>query len=191
MVVVTVIAAVGLVDGVPLAIPWPSWRTMRLVAVVVFTGLLAAQVAHVHSSPYIYQPSNQVTMTSVEGYESSFEHRDPRVEYAGIRGGPRRFVDAVYGTTFTDTTPDGRLFEGKEAAIPDGVFGTNLSTHYDSDRYVPITDRDLSQEVTLYEGFRYPLSGFRDLRTTPGIHRVRTNGDFRLYYVDRRNGSTA
>ncbi len=191
MVVVTVLAAVGLVDGVPVSVPWPSWRTMRFFAVVAFTALLAAQVAHVHSSPYIFQPSNQVTLTSMEGYENSFEHRDPSVEYAGVRGGPRRYVDAVFGTTFTDRTPDGRLFEGKEEGIPDRVFGTNVSTHYDSDRYVPITDRDLAQEVRLYQGFRYPLSGFRDLRTTPGIHRVRSNGDFRLYYVDQRNGSVS
>jgi hypothetical protein len=191
MVVVTVIAAVGLADGVPLSIPWPSWRTMRLVAVVAFTGLLAVQVAHLHSSPYVFQPSNQVTQTSMHGYERSFETRDPSVEYAGIRGGPRRYVDAVFGTTFTDRTPDGRLFEGKEEGIPDRVFGRNVSTYYDSDRYVPVTDRDLAQEVTLYEGFRYPLSGFRDLRTTPGVHRVRSNGDFRLYYVDQRNGSVA
>ncbi|WP_336003476.1 hypothetical protein [Halorientalis halophila] len=184
MVVVTILAAVGLVDGVPLSIPWPSWRTMRFAAVLLFTGLLAAQAAHVHGSPYIFQPSDQVTETSMHGYQNSFEHRDPAVEYAGIRGGPRRFVDATYGTTFTDRTPGGKLFEGKEEGIPGPVFNSNLSTHYERDRYLPVTDRNRVQEVALYDGFRYSLSGFRGLRTTPGIHRVRSNGDFRLYYVD-------
>lgn len=183
MVLVTIIAAVGLVRWLGAA---PSWRTLRLVAVVLVTVLIAVQMAHLHESPYVYQSSDQVTETTMEGYESAFEYRDPSVWFAGIRGGPRRYVDATYGTTTTDVTPDGRRFVGKRSRVPFSVFGNNMTEYYDRDRYVPVTDKDVQQEVILYEGYRYSLSGFRSLRTTPGIHRVRSNGDFRLYYVDQR-----
>lgn len=182
MVLVTVIAAVGLVKWLPAT---PSWRTLRLVAVVLVTVLIAVQMAHLHESPYIYQSSDQVTETTMEGYESAFQYRDPSVRFAGIRGGPRRFVDATYGTTTTEVTPDGRRFPGKRSAVPFQVFGNNMTEYYDRDRYVPVTNKDVQQEVVLYEGYRYSLSGFRSLRTTPGIHRVRSNGDFRLYYVEQ------
>jgi hypothetical protein len=187
MVVVTILGAVALVEGIPVSVPWPSPQALRTVAVVGFTLLLAVQVAHVHESPYIYQSSDQVTKTTMTGYETAFEDRDPDVWFAGIRGGPRRFVDANYGTTYTDRTPGGAVFEGKESRVPFAVFGHNVTQHFGRDRYVPVTDSDVKQEVLLYEGYRYPLRGFRMLQTTPGIHRVQTNGDFRLYYVDDRS----
>lgn len=185
MVVVTIFGTVGLVTGIPISMPWPSRRAMQTVAVVVFGLFLALQVAHVHESPYIYQSNDQVTKTTMVGYENAIETRDPEVWFTGIDGGPRRYVDAYYGTTREDErTFDGRVFEGKDEAIPPAVFGTNLSQHYGRDRYVAVTDSDVQIQVGLYDGLRYDMDGFRSLRATPGIHRVRSNGDFRLYYVD-------
>lgn len=186
MALVSIIAAVGLADGIPIEVSWPSWRVMRAVAVLVFSVLLAVQMAHVHDSPHVFQPSDQVTKATMVGYENSFEYRDQAVWFTGVRGGPRRYIDATYGTTYTDRTPGGKLFEGKESQIPFRVFGNNLTQHYGRDRYISITDKDVQQEVRLYEGFRYSLSGFRSLETTPRIHRIRSNGDFRLYYADQQ-----
>lgn len=185
MVVATIVATVGLLEGVPVSIPWSSWRTMRAVAVLVFGIFLVMQMAHVHESPYIYQSSDQVTKMTMVGYENSFETRDPEVWFTGIHGGPKRFIDATYGTTRADDrTADGRLFEGKDESIRSAVFGNNMTQYYGRDRYVPVTESDRRREVVLYDGLRYSVSGFRSLTTTPRIHRIRSNGDFRLYYID-------
>jgi hypothetical protein len=184
MVIVTILAVVGLVEGIPFGIPWPSWRVIQTVAVLVFGVFLALQIAHVHESPYIYQSSDQVTKTTMVGYENTFETRDSEVWFTGIDGGPSRYVDAIYGTTRTERTPDGQVFEGKEATIRPSVWGNNMTQHYGRDRYVPVTTKDRQTEVGLYDGLRYSADGFRALETTPRIHRVRSNGDYRLYYID-------
>jgi len=191
MVVVTIVGGVGLADwpGLPdrlsLRFPPRSARPeIKTVAVLVFALLLGLQMLHVHEGAYIYQASDQVTERTMVGYENSFEHRDPAVWYAGIRGGPRRYVDAVYGTSSNETTPGGQVFEGKEQDIPFGVWGNNVSQFFGRDRYVAVTDADVQRELVLYDGIRYSRAGFLKLRSTPRIHRIRSNGDFRLYYVD-------
>lgn len=185
MVVVTVLAVVGLLEGIPIGFPSSSWRLAQTLAVLVFGVFLAVQLAHVHDSPYIYRSSDQVTKMTMVGYENTFDSRDPEVWFAGIDGGPRRYVDAIYGTSRKDeVTPSGAVFEGYEETIPPSVFGNNMTTHYDRDRYVAVTERDIQQQVVLHDGIDYTMEGFRSLKTTPRIHRIRSNGGFRLYYVD-------
>lgn len=126
----------------------------------------------------------------MEGYETAFEHRDPSIYFAGVRGGPRRYVDATYGTTYSDTTPDGRVFPGKEAMIPFAVFGNNMTEYYSNCRYVPISQVDYEREVVMYEGFRYSAEGFAAMTTTPNVHRVTDSRGFDLYVVDTGAGCT-
>jgi len=172
-------------EGIPFSIPWGSWRALQTVAVVVFGVFLAMQAAHVHESPYIYRSSDQVTEMTMTGYANTFDSRDPEVWFTGIDSGPKRYIDAIYGTSREDDrTPNGEVFEGYEESISPAVWGNNMTQHYDRDRYVPVTDADRQTQVALYDGFEYSTKGFRALKTTPRIHRVRSNGDFRLYYID-------
>src|SRR6056297_2555537 len=172
MVVVTILAIVGVLEGIPVSIPWGSWRTVQIVAVAVFGLFLSMQAAHVHESPYIYRSSDQVTKMTMTGYANTFDSRDSEVWFTGIDGGPRRYVDAIYGTSREDKrTPGGAVFEGYESAIPPAVFGNNVTEHYGRDRYVAVTDKDRTTQVGLYDGFEYSARGFRALETTPRIHR--------------------
>ncbi len=183
MVFVTIVVAVAAADGL-LSLPRLDPGTQKAFAAGAFVLLLAPQMAMFFVSPYMYQPSSHVAEQSVDGYGVAFEHRDPAVEFAGVRSGPRRYVDARYGTTYTDQTPGGKVFEGKEAQIPFAAFGANMTEYFDSCRYVPVTESDYDREVTLYEGLRYQGEDFRELTATPGINRVQSNGEFRLYAVD-------
>lgn len=183
MVFVTILAAVAFTDGIPVSLPLTSSTTRTSLAVVVFVLLLAPQMAMVFSSPHIYQPNSQVTEQTMKGYETAFEHRDSEVWYTGVRGGPRRYVDAHLGTSGTETTPGGQTFEGKDEMIPFSVWGNNVTEFYSRCRYVAIEESDYDREVTLYDGFRYSEDGFQQMETDRRIHRVQSNGDFRLYVV--------
>jgi len=123
MVFVTIFVAVAFADGIPFGLPIRSPTTRTTLAVGVFALLLVPWPAMVFTSPYIYQPSSQVTERTMEGYETSFEQRDPEVLHTGVRGGPRRYVDAYHGTTGTNSRRR-TTFEGKDEMIPFGVWGT-------------------------------------------------------------------
>ncbi|MBX0285440.1 hypothetical protein EGH22_03820 [Halomicroarcula sp. F28] len=182
MVFVTVLVAVAVTDGIPFS-PSLSAKHWQAAVAVALVFLLVPQAMILHQSPYMYKDSDHVPETYYEGYTTSFDQRDPEVYFAGPRGGPRRYVDAYYGTTGTDVTPGGKEFPGKEAMIPFSVFGNNTTQYYSRCRYVPLTSSDYQREVGLYDGFRYSAAAFRSFRQNPDVSRVQTNGDYRLYYV--------
>lgn len=183
MVLATIVGAVAIADGIPLRPARPSGTVLRGAVVVVLFVALALQMAHVHQSPYIYRGSPQVTEQEYVGHEIAFEHRDPDVWWTGPRGGPDRYVDAVYGTSPNETTPGGLHFEGSKISVPFDVFGHNMTEYYGHHRYVGVSRGTVQKEVGVYEGFRYSREEFMAVETTPGIYRVQSNGEFWLYYV--------
>jgi hypothetical protein len=189
MVFVTILAAVAFADGIPVGLPRISSPTRTTLAVGVFVLLLVPQLGMVFASPHIYQPNSQVTEQTMQGYDAAFDYRDEGVWFAGVRGGPRRYVDAHHGTTGTATAADGETFQGKEEMIPFSVWGNNVTEFYSRCRYVALEKSDYDREVTLYDGFRYGEAGFQQMDTDRSIHRVQSNGDFRLYVVEP-DGST-
>ena len=52
-----------------------------------------------------------------------------------------------------------------------------------------ISESTYQREVVLYNGFRYPERGFERLRTSPGVDRVHSNGEYRLYLVGNESRS--
>ena len=165
--------------GLPSDRSRPSRRTfLRIVAA------LAVQMAVVHMPPYVYRGSVQVGERSYVDHEVAFEHRDPAVAWAGLRGGPNRYVDAIYGTSFAETTPSGLTFHGIEASVPFDVLGHNVTDYYGSDRYVAYTAANVRIEAGLYDGLRYSRREFENFETARGVHRVQSNGEFWLYYVN-------
>jgi hypothetical protein len=156
-------------------------RGGAVAAVVLLLVLAPIGMLAIHPSPYIYQPTQHVTETELDGYESAFEHRADGVEFTGVRGGPRRFVDYHYGTERARTTLS---FPGYRDAIPPVVFAAgNYTDAFGEPRYLVVTERGYQREVDLYRGFRYPASGYRALETTPAINHVRANDQIRVYVV--------
>lgn len=147
---------------------------------VVFVVFLAMQLAAVHHSPYLYQPNQQVTESDMSGYEIAFDYHDGETELMGLRAGPRRFVDAHYGSDTALTELD---FPGYRTGVPGQIFNTNVTTHYGEDRYLVIRQTNVDREVTLYDELRYSEDGFRQLETDNRVNRVQHNGDFKLYRI--------
>lgn len=181
MVSVTLLAVLGVAAVIDAVEARPktmlSARNARALLVVVLVVALAAQALVVHQSPYIYQSNKQVTETQMEGHALAFQHYDGETPMIGVRSGPQRFIDAHFGTE----TAAAMDFPGYRSGVPEPVFNTNVTTHYEEDRYLIVTDRDKEREVTLYGGFRYEATGFESLDKRPRSSRIQDNGDFRLY----------
>jgi hypothetical protein len=182
MVSVTLLGATAVVEGAARLREADRDLTAVLAPAVWFLLLAGLALVALHPSPYMYQPSAQVSENHLAGYANSFDHRLEDVRFTGVRSGPRRYVDATYGT---DRARFGLEFPGYESAVPEPVFNdATYATYYDNDRYLGITNRDRAREVWLYQGLRYRAAGFRALETTPGVNRVRANQEFQLYYLD-------
>lgn len=182
MAVVTILGAVAVTDGLAAFERRLPAVPVRTAVAVLFAVLLPLSLATVYFSPYILRGSGHVTEGHVNGYETAFEHRQAGTPFVGIRTAPDRQVQAVYGAETAMTLPVYRTAE----RVPPEVFDSNLSVHYEGPRYLPVRNTDRQVEVGLYDGLRYSGRGFRELDSTPGIDRVQSNGQFRLYRLERR-----
>jgi hypothetical protein len=181
MVPVSILAAAALARAWTWAADRGAARAGAAIVVVLLLGLAPVGVAAIHPSPYVYQPTKHVTAAELNGFGSAFDYREDGVEFTGLRGGPRRFVDYHYGTERARTTLS---FPGYRDGIPPGVFvAGNYTDAFGDPRYLVLTERDYEREVGLYGGFRYPESGFSALETAPGVNHVRASDGVNVYVV--------
>lgn len=185
MIPVTILGAIGVSVGADRLRSILGDGRVRVGLVVLFLVLFPLPIATIHASPTIYQSSADVTRMELSGTETTVEYMDRDVPFAGVRTGPRRAIHGTYGTVGAASLN----VSGERAAIPEAVFRNNLTSHYDAKRYVPVTRAAYLREVVLYEGFRYPASGFERLRTGTGVDRVHANGEYRLYVVGNESAS--
>lgn len=186
MIPVTIIGAVALarlVRGIASGRRDRGLSTGARVAVVaLFLMLVPIGAAALHASPYVYQANAHVPQSQVDGYAAAFEQRQPGTEFFGIRGGPRRYVDVVYGT---ERARGSLEFPGYRDGVNTTAFNRgSYAERYEDDRYLVVSDATYQREVQLYKGFRYSEDGFRALETTPGVNRVRANDGLRQYLID-------
>jgi hypothetical protein len=177
---ITILGAAAISESVESVGVRTTGRTVATGLCILFAALLVAQTAGFHQSPYVYQTNQQVTEASMTGYETTFDHRESGVVVMGVRGGPRRYVDAIYGTETVDARP------GLDAAtdgVPGEVFNDNLTTAYEDDRYLAIEDGDYRREVELYDELRYSRTGFERLERDRRIQRVTANGAIQVYRI--------
>lgn len=181
MVPVCILAAAALARAHNWAVDRGSARAGAAIVVVLLLGLAPLGALVIHPSPYVYQSTQHVTASELDGFASAFEHREDGVEFAGVRGGPRRFVDYHYGTERARTTLS---FPGYRDAIPPSVFvAGNYTDAFGEPRYLVLTERGYEREVDLYGGLRYPESGFRALKTAPDVNHVRASDGVHVYVV--------
>lgn len=146
-------------------------------AVAVF---LVFALATVHPSPFILQPNDQISSAEYGGYETAFDARQAEVQFTGVRAGQGRFVDAIYGPT----SRTANTFPGRDDELSTELRPSTFDRYFDERRYVVITERDVRRELSLYDGFRYSRTTFETVREHPGVDRVESTGEFRLYYYD-------
>lgn len=181
MVPATILGALAISEGAGKLRGRFSTAQVRVGLVVCFLLLLPLPLMTIHSTPFIHKPTAHVSEMHYDGADTTFDTMDRSVPFAGIRTGPKRLLDAAYG-------PDrgrslGIAGTDVDAAIPFAVWGDNLTDYYEDRRYVPVDASDYQQEVVLYKGLRYGERGFDSLDAAPGLARVETNGEYRLYLL--------
>lgn len=183
MVMATILGAVAIVkilevDNSGAAVSVPT----RTVLAGGFSLLLVLSMVVLFPSPYIYQPNGGVAEGELQGYEDAFEMRDESVNFAGIRSGPQRFVQAVYGR---NNIPEGLASFGyyRQNGAISGENLTRLSSAVTSQRYLVVTAYDRVRELEAYDEFRYTESQLAAVDRQPGVDRVMSNGEFTMHLI--------
>lgn len=146
--------------------------------------LLPLALLTVFSSPFIYQDSPHVTQSNVDGYETMVEHRAEGVSVTSIREQHLRYVDAILGRERRQ-----QLGFAPRIEVNGTTFDGDIRASYDGQWYLPVSRVDYERDVVLYRGFRYSEGGFRSVDSSPGIHRVQSNGNLRVYLFNGTAGS--
>lgn len=192
MVVVSILGAVAVARGVGYLGDRLSAEAGWSIAAVGFALLLAASVPVMFASPYVYQNGHHVTERQVEGFATAFDHRAEGVLFTGIRSSGIRFGDAVlpyedrsrFAKPRSSRSPS---YAGSPlyGALGDRPFSAEtVSQHFNRPHYMAITVADREREVDAYGEIRFTRQGFESLDSTPGLHRVQSNGGFELYLVE-------
>lgn len=163
--------------------------TFRQLAVVFLMGLLVLSGLTVHSSEFTYRESFHVTETSVEGYETAFEYHDESVDMVDLRRLVWRYVTALEGEQGDPMVKyTGEL---KDNPPPDHFADQSLTSHYDSDKQLVVTEADRYLEAELYNGLRQSEDDFEYLERQPGINRQYDNGEVQWYYIRANHSNDA
>jgi hypothetical protein len=182
MVVVTVLGAVVLYRLANDRSGGGAARPVRIALVVVLAAMLVHSLAIVYTSPYMYKANRQVSDAQLTGYENAFEIGNRDIRYAGIRGGPSRYMQAVYGANSVPSSLDLEYHQQRGAIT--GANLTRIDERYRTDRYLVVSKRDVLRELGAYESLRYNRSQLSAIHTQQSVHRIRANGAFRLYLHD-------
>ncbi|WP_265107813.1 MFS transporter [Halosolutus halophilus] len=155
-------------------------RSGHALFTVGFSFLVILSLAAVFPSPYIYNASPHVSEGAISGYETAFTNQDEDVGIVGLRGTANRYDDAVNGNA--DRM---RLHE----SASETAFDDELTTYYESDRYLILTSADYQREQRAYRGLRYAQEDLRSITTEPRVYRVQSNGEFEMYYINSENST--
>jgi len=188
MVVITILAAAGVARALAgysrqagrRRSTGSSAQTKLAIRGVVLLLLVAlvATVPNLYRSPYMYQASDQVPEGHIDGYEAAFDRIDREVPFMGIYNDGGRYRDGIYGFERA------RGGEYPSNAVPPPVFNAgNYSEHYDGNRYLGISERDVQRELVVLDGLRYEQQGFDHVKDHRQLHRVISNQQVRVYYI--------
>ncbi|MDL5360590.1 hypothetical protein [Halalkalicoccus sp. NIPERK01] len=179
MLFVTILGAVAITVGAQGLAGRFSRRSVRPVVAGLFVVLLVLALVAAFPSPYVYQQSPHVTHQQMHGHALAFENQQGDTQFAGVRQGPYRYVDAIEG--------GGRTSEHSEQ-VPAERMHDGLPAYFEGDRYVVVTEIDEQREVEAYRELRYAEEDFAAIESQQGVHNVQSNGEFDLYMVpEQRN----
>lgn len=150
-------------------------RARAAIAVVVVLMLMTHSLALMFTSPYIYRPTRSVSEPMMSGYQSTFDHQVEGVEIAGLRGGPSRYLEAIYGPARVG----GTYSMGRDDVDDLETLQASLNGTW----YVTISDYARLREVVAYRELRFDQEGFDSLDSQIGVNRVLDNGEVQTYYL--------
>lgn len=184
---VTILGGIAIVQGAGHLSERFSKRTVASgLGAALFVCLLVS-IPALYTSPYIYQPTQDVSQAELQGYQYALSHAGDH-RFVGVRGAPDRPIDALYGTVGKTMAPAPRVGE----PVPPDVFNdAALESFYSEPRYLVVTEEDYEREWELWDGLRYTREGFDSLDTQPGVNLVYSNGEVSSYLVSDSSSETS
>ena len=153
------------------------------VAALALGACLVLGLMTVFTSPIIYNPSQQVTDETFNGYETALNHGDEDVPHVGMGYDPYRFDHGINGiesddslsaTTTASGSVDAERFEsGEYSAAYEGI-----------GYYFVVTEWDVAREIDVYQELHYSEESLERLEHDPSADRVISNDEFRMYDVE-------
>ena len=180
----------------------PARKAMAVaLSSIVLLSFWALGAFGIYHSPWISQPSWQITQEDVRGIEWFLENKDVDVPFSAMgypQGVPYVALGHSAATTREDLTkPVLQMLRDLEQVLPAG-FGYNRSTtlgnSLDGDRYLLIARRfqiatedprlrssGLTTIPLFWPGFQ--PADFENLNRDPSVSKLYSNGEFDIYYV--------
>lgn len=186
MVLVTVLGAAAL----SLLTNWASGlKRLRYlvgptVAIVLAVAVVLAGMA-VYPSPYGYKRGHSVSEPMMSGYETTFkysENGDYASRWATFGAETGRFDDAIYPGKENSV----RMSDGLSSKTIGNLVGFYAGQSDQPTGKVPVTEATVQSETGVFRGLRYNKTNFESLQRQEGVHRVHSNEEFSLYYVEPR-----
>jgi hypothetical protein len=176
MVLITILGVLALYTIADRAEDLPGARTV-FVAIAIVALVLSVTV--MFQSPYILNRNKHVTDYNMNGHEVAIETVDEDLWSATIRNGPKRFEDAMNGSSLHmyPTVDNERLVNHNLTAYSPYSFTDGRPY------YFFVSDNDYETEVVAYNEVRYSEEAFTGIGAEPGVSRIQTNGEFDLYFV--------
>ncbi|MFP8954051.1 MFS transporter [Natrialbaceae archaeon A-arb3/5] len=174
MVFLVILASIAIHEGVVSLSNRFSAGPVRTFAAGAIAILLVLSLASVFASPYIYGQSHHVSEQQMHGYETAFDNAADETDFAGLRGAPDRYADAI----------DGRETRSRaHVTATADTFEQGPGEYYDEDRYLVVSQVDYDRELLAYHGIQYSESDFDSLDDDPALNRVHSNGEVTTYQV--------
>ncbi|GAA0218826.1 hypothetical protein GCM10009000_037270 [Halobacterium noricense] len=142
-----------------------------------------------HSSPYIYKSNQKVSESSITGHEFSFTNSNDDIQFVGDAP-PDRYRNAIFGTIKSSrglgVAKNIQVidYEYNRGRVPFHFANQSLNSHYNSERYLTIQEREIKKNTQLYEGSGYSKSDYKYLNNNRKIDKIYDNRGFRLYIVE-------
>jgi hypothetical protein len=167
-----------------------SHRSSYLAMVIVIVFLLVT-VPIIFPSPYIHQDSDHLSEQEMNGYETALEIGDDNMQYATLRRGIDRYVQATMGRVGNpnpseldaDSPPDHFIVSDVEMNNQ-GSQDRGISEYYNGNTYLVVSERDRVLETETYNGLRFNSGDFDYLNEDPSINSVHSNGEFNMYHIN-------
>lgn len=161
-----------------------SQKKHRIISLFIILMVLLASFISILSlfpSPYITQPTSQVTFMTVSGVAWFSEYRNSEYSEITILTPTYRFADSILGF---DASRDSF---GSYDPIPNHFNYSQfdyLGASYDEDKYALITKLDTVLYDTVWKPVgRFTKNDFERMKLDISINKLYTNGEFDIHYV--------
>lgn len=194
MVIVTMLAPVAVYAA---WVRLDSHKYVRPALTVVVVCAIVLSAVAIFPSPYIVLENHHASDQHMSGFEETYTHT-PDIEphppfISGVQGTVlARYKTALASKPGTVWYPGiVKPFPRNSFTLPSGeirnlqqYFRTHPEQVVRTDHYFIVTAVDLERELVAKDQLRYTPADFAAIQSQPDVHRWRTNGQSRTYYVD-------